>query len=498
MLSQNKTIAKNTIILYIRMFIVTLISLYTSRVVLQTLGVENFGIYNIAGGLISFFAVINTGMSSAVQRFLNIDLGRDDYKSFTKTFNTSIEIHLLIGLAIFLLGETLGLYAYFNWLNIPNDRIVAGHFVYQFSLLSAIVTIVKTPYNALIMAKERMTFFAYTSIFETIAKLIAVLTLVIQPLDNLIVYAAAIFVIGLIMMVAMVIYSRKKLAAPSFCLVPLKSDTSRHLISFSMWNFLGNVSNVFTWQGVNMLLNIFGGVTLNAAVGVTNQVTNTISSFTLNFQMAYKPSIIQYYVKDRQEFMKLVCRASKYSFFLLFMILFPLYFNVDFILRLWLGTVPEYSGTFIKILLFSLLISSVNVPFYNALEAHGRISHYQITATFILPLILVYAYIMLRYGFSPTWIMVSHVIISVCLTVASLMLICKMGLLPLKAIVMKVFFPIAKVMVTSIVLAIVIPLESSFVDILVKLTIAIIVIGIMGMNKEEIKIVTRIILRRKA
>lgn len=475
------------------MFIVTLISLYTSRVILKTLGVENFGIYNIAGGLISFFAVINTAMSSSVQRFLNIELGRKDNNSFVKAFNVGIEIHLLIATTILILGETIGLYAYFKWLNIPSDRMDAGLFVYQFSLLSTVVTIIRTPYNALIIAKECMAFFAYISIFETIAKLLAVLALVVLPFDYLIAYAIAVFSIGLIVMITTVIYSHRKLAAPSFSFVSLKSDTSRQMVSFSVWSLLGNISNVFTWQGINMLLNIFLGVTLNAAVGVTNQVTNTISSFTTSFQVAYKPSVLQYYVKDRQEFIILACRASKYSFFLLFMILFPLYFNVDFVLHLWLGNVPEYSGVFVKVLLLSILINSLNVPFYNTLEAHGKISYYQLIATLTVPLVLAYTYIMLRYGFSPVWIMVSHVIISMGLLITLLLLICRMKLIPIGVVLTKVFIPIVKVLTLAIVLTIAMPLDSHFIDILVKLVVAIVLIATIGMGKEEILSVIKII-----
>lgn len=496
-MSHNRVIAQNTLVLYIRMFIVTLISLYTSRLILKNLGVEDFGIYNVAGGLISFFAVINTAMSSSVQRFLNVELGKNDYLAYTKTFNISIEIHILIAAIIFLLGETVGVYAYYNWLNIPADRVRVGHIVYQLSLISAVVSIIRTPYNALVIAKERMSFFAYISIFETIAKLLVILSLTIQPFDYLIVFTIGLLGINIILFMIVTIYSYKKLAAPSFFLVPLKSTTSRQMIQFSTWNFLGNISNVFTWQGINFLLNIFMGVTLNAAIGVTNQVTNTISSFITSFQVAYKPSIIQYYIKDKYEFITLVCRASKYSFYLLFIIIYPLYFNIDFILQLWLENVPEYSGIFVKILLLSLIINSINVPFYNTLEAHGKIFLYQITNTIIMPLILVYAYIILKCGISPAWIMVSHIIISLSLFVISLLLICRMNLIPFNIIIMKVFFPIIKVIIIATIMSIIISVNSEFIDIIVKFFSILLIICIVGMSKNEILGIIRII-RKKA
>lgn len=494
--SPTKRIARNTIILYIRMLIVTLISLYTSRVVLQTLGIEDFGIYNIAGGVIAFFSVINSAMSSSTQRFLNVELGKNNQKSFIKIFNTSVEIHLIIAVFILLIGETIGLYIYFNWLNIPENRIAAGHIVYQFSLLSAIIVILKTPYNALVIAKERMTFFACTSIFEAITKLSLVLCLAIQPFDNLIVYATGIFVINLILLGWMIVYSKKKLSAPQFALVSLKSNDSRKMLKFSSWSLVGNVCNVFNSQGLNVLLNIFLGVTLNAAVGITNQVTNTVSTFTTNFQVAYKPAIIQYYIKDRHEFVKLVCRSSKYSFFLLFLVLYPFYFNIDFVLQLWLGEVPAYSNDFIKVLLFSIFVNSINVPFYNALEANGKISGYHATVAATTPLMLIYSYFMLRSGFSPIWVMLSHVFISICLLATSFILIYRMRILPLKTVLIEVFLPIVKVTAFAI-LMLILPTETGFGDIFFKLIIALFIIMLVGMDKWEREKVITFLLRRK-
>lgn len=495
-MSHNSVIAKNTLVLYIRMFIVTLISLYTSRIVLKTLGIEDFGIYNIAGGLISFFAVINTAMSSSVQRFLNVELGKNDSSSFSKTFNIGIEIHVLIAIAIFLLGETIGVYAYFEWLNIPTERVYAGHVVYQLSLLSTVVTIIKTPFNALIIAKERMTIFAYISILETLGKLMAVLVLIFLPFDCLIAYAAGIFGLNIIIFLYTVLYSYKSLNAPSFYWLSLKSSTSKQMIKFSAWNFLGNISNVFTWQGINFLLNIFLGVTFNAAIGITNQVTNTVSSFITSFQVAYKPSIIQYYIKDKQEFLTLVCRASKYSFFLLFIIIYPLYFNIDPILHLWLGNVPQYSSIFVRILLFSLIINSINTPFYNTLEAHGKIFFYQIINTITTPLILIYAYIVLRCGISPAWVIFSHVAISLCLLVTSILLIYKMRIIPINIILTKVIIPIVKVITIAILLAIIVSFNSTFSDIIVKIISSIVIICCVGMSKDELSSVTKLIQRK--
>ena len=494
--SPTQRIARNTIILYIRMFIVTLISLYTSRVILKTLGIEDFGIYNIAGGVIAFFSVINSAMSSSTQRFVNVELGKNNQESFVKIFNTSVEIHLIIAAFILLIGETLGLYIYFNWLNIPDNRCAAGHIVYQFSLLSSIIVILKTPYNALVIAKERMTFFAYASIFEAITKLFLVLCLSIQPFDNLIIYAIGIFVINLILLSWIIVFCKKKLSAPQFLLVSLRSNDSRQMLKFSSWSLVGNVCNVFNSQGLNVLLNVYLGVALNAAVGITNQVTNTLSTFTTNFQVAYKPAIIQYYIKDKHEFVRLVCRSAKYSFFLLFLILYPFYFNIDFILQLWLGEVPAYSNDFIKVLVFSIFLSSINVPFYNVLEANGTIYGYQTTVAITTPLILIYSYFMLQSGFSPILVMLSHVFLSTCLLATSFILIYRMQILSLKTVLTEVFIPIIKVIVFAI-LMLALPTETGFGDIFFKLIIALCVVTSVGMDKWERKKLINFLLRRK-
>lgn len=491
--SRNKTIAKNTVILYIRMFIVTIITLYTSRVVLQTLGVCDFGIFNLAGSFISFFTVFNGAMSSSVQRFLNIELGRADKNAYANAFNTGIEIHLLLAILILIIGESIGLYAFTKWLNIPSERTNAAMLVYQTSLLSSLTTIIRTPFNACVVANERVSFFAYISIFETIAKLLMVVSLAYQPYDNLKVYALSILFINIILLLFYMGYVYMILKSPKFKYVSFRTDVFKRMTKYSSWNFLGNVSYVFTWQGVNMMLNVFHGVALNAAMGISNQVTNTISSFTSNFQIAYKPAIIQTYVQDKQQFEQLVCRAAKFSFFLLFIIVYPLYFNIDYVLTFWLGEYPVYAAAFIRVLLWSLLISSLSLPLYNALEAQGDISKYQIAATIIQPMLIVYSYIVLSYGCSPVFALLSHVICSIFLHCILTITILKRSLIRWHNVVIIIYTRVLSLLLIGTVLSIIIRVEESCMSILVKTLSAVLIIYVVGINDKERKIVHKLI-----
>ena len=485
MSSRNNTIAKNTIILYIRMFIVTMITLYTSRLVLQTLGVSDFGIFNLAGSFISFFSVLNTAMSSSVQRFLNVELGRGDKQAYSNAFNTGIEIHLLLTILIIILGESIGLYAFVNWLNIPPNRTMAAMIVYQTALISSATTIFRTPYNAYIIANEKVAFYAYISIFETISKLVLVVCLVYQPYDNLIVYAISILLLNVILLILYMGYVYKWLKAPKFKYVSYTTEIFKAMTKFSSWNFIGNVSYVFTWQGINMMLNVFHGVALNAAMGISNQVTNTISSFTSNFQVAYKPAIIQSYVQNKNEFEKLVCRATKFSFLLLFVILYPLYFNIEYVLALWLGQTPDYTPGFLKILLWSTLISSLSLPLYNALEAHGGISRYQIVASIIQPLLIIYSYIVLANGLSPNYAIMSHVILTLLLQLVLFTQLVNKGVVDSKTILKNVYSRLFVILILGSIMGAIIEQKQGMGNILIDIIIALTILFFIGLDKSE-------------
>lgn len=401
--SRNKRIAKNTFVLYLRMILVTMVSLFTSRVILQVLGVEDYGIFNLAGGLIAFFSIINSSLSSSAQRFLNIELGKGDYIRFIEVKDMSILINAVIAFSIFVLGETIGLYIFTNYLNIPIERQNAALWVYHFSLLSTVVTILRTPYSAIIISKERLTFFAYLAIAEVVLKLLIVYLLYFSSdIDSLILYSILYFCVSFIIFFANLLYVRIKLHMPKFCYGGLKKEQFAPMFKFSVYSFGGDVANVFSMQGINMLMNVYFGVTVNAAMGITSQVTNTISGFMVNYQMAYKPALIQQFVtSSRSDFLYFVYRTSKFSYLLMLFFAVPVICFAKPILELWLEIVPEYTAGFISLLMISLLLNAANLPFYNALEANGKIVTYQTGFILIKFSILIIAFTLLRLEYTP-------------------------------------------------------------------------------------------------
>ena len=344
-MSSHKTnkIVKNTVILYVRMFFTMLVSLYTTRVVLTTLGIEDYGIYNIIGGIIIMFSFINNAMTIATQRFLAYELGLQDFEKLKKTFSMSMTAHISIALLIIILSETVGLWFVNNQLNIPGNRMYAANWVYQFTILTFTLNVLQVPYNASVIAHEKMTFYAYLSVIEVSLKLIIVFLLQYGGFDILIFYSILVSCVSIIILLTYKTYCTKKFESCNYHFF-WDSEMYKKLLSFLSWSLLGNVSLISAYQGVNIMLNIFIGVTINAAMGIANQVTAALNGFVGNFQTAFKPQIIKSFASgDHEYLMKLIFSTSKISFFLLFILAAPIIFNMDIILDLWLKNVPEYA-----------------------------------------------------------------------------------------------------------------------------------------------------------
>ncbi|WP_293943131.1 MULTISPECIES: MATE family efflux transporter [unclassified Sphingobacterium] len=405
-MSSSKTIAKNTLFLYVRMFFNMGVSLYTSRIILRTLGVDDYGIYNLVGGVVVLFSFLNAAMSSSTQRFLNFEIAQGNLLKVNRLFCTSFNIHLLISFVVLLLGETIGLWFLNHKLNIPEDRLYAANWVYQMSLLTTIIDITRIPYNAVIIAYQRMSFYAYVGILETILKLVIVyLLLVFNGYDRLIVYGILLMIVNFMINIIYRWFCIKKYNAQSIYRFVYDKKLMLSMASFSGWNLLGQVANVGASQGIGMILNIFLGVTLNAAVGIANQVNAAIYSFVSNFQVAFNPQITQTYAKGEFErHNNLILTTSKMSFFLLAFLAFPILVNTDFVLQLWLGdNIPSYVREFTQIIIFISLIDALSGPFWIAAHAIGNIKKYQIILSLILLLNLPLVYLSLKLGLSPTY-----------------------------------------------------------------------------------------------
>ncbi|MFV0146742.1 MATE family efflux transporter [Empedobacter falsenii] len=414
-MSSNKTIAKNTMFLYFRMFFNMGVSLFTSRIVLKTLGVEDYGIYNLVGGVVVLFSFLNTAMSSATQRYLNFAIAKKNIKRVNEIFCTSINIHLIISVVVLVLGETIGLWFLNYKLNIPPERMYAANWVYQMSLLTTIIDITRIPYNSIIIAYQRMSFYAYVGIFETIMKLVIVyMLLIFKGFDYLIVYGILLMFVNFFTNFIYRYYCIKNYQKESAFHFYLDKPLMKEMSSFSGWNLLGQVANVGASQGIAMVLNIFIGVTVNAAMGIATQVNAAVYSFISNFQVAFNPQITQTYAKeDFKEHVKLVFTTSKLSFFLMAFLAFPVLMNTDFLLHLWLGSnLPTYVVSFTQIVLLISLIDALSGPLWMSAHAIGNIKIYQIYYAMILILNVPIAYLVLWKGASPIYVLVAKLLLN--------------------------------------------------------------------------------------
>lgn len=398
--TNNKRIAKNTLLLYFRMILTMVVSLYTSRVVLNTLGITDFGIYNVVGGVVTMFGFLSGAMSTATQRFLSFELGRDDMFMLRKTFNATQNIHIGIAITVLLLAETVGLWFLNNYLNLPVERMEAARWIYHFSVLAFIVSIIQVPYNAVILARERMSIYAYVSILEISLKLIVVFLLTWILLDKLILYGILLFTVSVIIAIIYRVYVRRNFGESRFLIV---NDIAlyRTLASYSGWNLFGGTAMIARGQGVSILLNVFFGTTVNAAQGIANQVSGSINAFVSSFQMASNPQIIKSYAIGERTYMtNLVSRTAKFSFYLVFILTLPIVLEIDQILKIWLKIVPEYAAIFTVLILINTWIDSFSGPLITAVHATGRIKRYQIAVGMLFMLNLPLSYLLFHFGFS--------------------------------------------------------------------------------------------------
>ena len=370
----NKRIAKNTLMLYIRMLISMIVSLYTSRVVLNTLGVDDYGIYNVVGGVVAIFTFLNSSMSGATSRFLTYEMGKQGNGKLSETFSAALYIHIGIALLILLLAETIGLWLVSNKLVIPEDRMLAAQVVYQCSILSMIVTVTQVPYNASIIAHEKMDVYAYVELLNVFLKLGIVFVLMIWHHDKLILYAILVLFVSIIIALIYRVYCIKKFQECHLAGIP-KMQIIKPMLSFSFWDLYGNMSVSVRQQGISIILNMFYGTAVNAASGLANSVQNIILSFANNVIMAFRPQIIkQYAVQNIDRMFSLIVDASKITLSLFILIGVPLYFESEFVLKLWLKNVPEYTVYFLRVIILCGLFHLSKLIFNIGIHSTGKIN----------------------------------------------------------------------------------------------------------------------------
>lgn len=439
----NKRIAKNTLLLYVRMLFMMAVSLYTSRVVLNALGVEDFGIYNVVGGVVAMFGVLNSAMSASTQRYITFELGRNDFKRLNKVFNISICIHAFISIVILILAETIGLWLLYNKMTIPIERMEAALWVYQGTIASTIVLVMSIPYNATIIAHEKMSAFAYISVMEAILKLLIVYLLLIGNFDKLKLYAILMLCVQIIIRFIYSNYCKKHFTETKF---KLYNDWKlfKSMLAFAGWNLWGNCAAIAFTQGVNILLNIFFGPVVNAARGIAVQVQGAVNQFSYNFQTALNPQITKSYATGDYTYMhKLIFRSSKFTFFLLLFISLPILLETKTILTVWLQNVPEHTISFLRLILCVTLIDATANPLMISAAATGKVKRYQSIVGGILLSILPISYITLKFGGDPESVFVVHLAVCIVAFITRLYIIKPMIQLNLnqyfKKVIMKCF-----------------------------------------------------------
>lgn len=411
--SEQKTIAKNTIFLYLRMIAVMVVSLYTSRVVLDKLGVEDYGIYNIVGSVVVSLTFVSNSLTNAMRRFFSYEIGKKG-GDCSQIFTMNFKIQLVIIAALLVLLETVGLWFFETVIKIPEGRESAASIVYQFSVVTFCLNLLQVPYSSLIVAHERMSIFAVFSIVDVIFKLLIVYLLSASlDIDNLILYGLLMMIVSVVMTFSYYFYCKMSLHNDSRVTNYWNKGQFKEIFSFASWNLVGGVTTVGTTEVPNYLMNYYLGVTVNAAMGVAKQVSNAIYSFSTNFQTAFNPQIIKSYASgDNDYLLDLVFRTSKMSFYLIYIIAIPFILCSNEILNVWLTVVPDYTSVFCICILIAEVIQAISSPLWMTAFAVGNIKRYQLCICAINLTVVPVAWIILAMGLAPYWVLVYKIALS--------------------------------------------------------------------------------------
>ena len=469
--SNNKRIAKNTLLLYFRMLFTMIVSLYTSRVVLKVLGVEDFGVYNVVGGVVAMFSVISGSLSTAISRYITYELGKHNIEQLKKVFSTAIAIQALLALLII---------------------IYAANWVLQCSIFTFAVNLISLPYNAVIIAHEQMSAFAYISIIEILLKLIIVFVLMYSPWDKLIVYAVLLLLISVVIRIIYGIYCKCHFLECRWSFI-IDKFYLKEMGSFASWNFIGASAGILRSQGVGVLLNIFLGPTVNAARAIAEQVNFAIASFSNNFMVAVNPQIIKSYSQNNIHYSyKLVMSSARLSYFLLLLLSLPIMVGTCFILQLWLTVVPDNSICFIRLALILSLVESLSLPLVTLQQATGKIKWYQIVVGGFHLLNFPFAWLFLYLKFAPEVVYVIAIVLAILCLYARLYMLRILINLSIKTFCIEVFIRVSLVTIISVLLSFFVNniIDSSdIVAMMITFTFTLLFIMIFGLKRSELGII---------
>lgn len=421
--TNNKRLAKNSLLLYVRLIFVMLGNLLISRIILDNLGASDYGLYNVVGGFVTFFTVLTSSFAAATSRFLTFELGKNNIENLKNVFNISIQIHIILGVIIAILLETLGIWYLNNKMNIEPDRLVAANYVLQFSIITLLFTLFNVPYNAALMAHEQMDVYAYLSILDVALKLFACIMIPLIPYDGLIVYGFLLMVFSIIVRIAYVFYCRYHYEECKICKRHDRNQLKTMLI-FTGWNFIGASSGIIKYHGTNLVLNYFFGTIVNAAYGLSSQVSSALNAFSSGIVSALNPQIIKQYSEKNMDYMfRLIFVGSRASFYMMMLVAVPLFLNTDFVIDLWLKDIPENTVSFVKILIIITLINMWSQPLITAMLASGDIKKYQILVGGTELLCVPLSYILISFGLPPIavfWVMLLICVVTLIIRVVML------------------------------------------------------------------------------
>lgn len=400
-IENTKRVAKNTGLLYLRTIVLMFISIYTSRIVLEALGIDNYGINNVVGGVVGMFSIISGPLTGSISRFLTFALGEGDKEKLQKVFSLSVNIQIFIGLIVIIVAEIIGVWFINNKLNIPPDRLIAAHWVFQLSLISFFIGLINVPYGSCLVAHERMGVFAYMTIVDVIIKLLFAYAIFITPFDKLITFAVLNVSVGIIMRIIYVIYCIRNFEECKYKWATFDKSLAKEMTNFAWWSFFGNTAWMFNTQGVNILINMFFGIIYNAARGVAGQVEGAVMSFVGNFSTALNPQITKSYAAgDKDYLFSIICRGTKFTYFLTLLFVIPLWFEAQTVLSIWLVEVPADAAIFLNLSLVCAILTSAAQPLLTAILATGEIRKYEIVTTLTGCLVFPLTYIAYKLGFN--------------------------------------------------------------------------------------------------
>ncbi len=487
----NKRIAKNTLLLYVRMLFLMLISLYTSRVILNVLGVEDYGIYNVVGGVVAMFSMISASLNSAISRFITYDLGVGDFEKLKKTFSSSVTIQMGLAAIFIVISETLGLWFLNNKMIIPSDRLLAANWCLQLSVLTISINLISVPYNAAIIAHEKMSAFAYISVIEAAGKLLIAWLILLSPIDRLVFYAIMLAVMALIIRFIYMRYCKCNFSECDYSFI-YDYNLLRKMFGFAGWNMIGTSSAVLRNQGGDILINLFFGPAVNGAKAIATQINGAIDGFVQNFMIALNPQITKSYANGNHEYMlDLVLKGSKFSFYILLLLGLPLLINTEFVLQIWLKMVPAHAVLFVQLTILLIMSDCLSHTLVAAILAEGEIKSYMAAVGGLQLMNVPISCVVLWLGGFPEMTVIVAILLSQVCLIARLFFLRKKVKLSIREFFLEVYVNVILVSVAAsiIPLCIVQIIPAGWLSFMIVSTIAIVctffAIYVIGLSNSE-------------